>query len=101
MYDGRFYRFFPVSNGDMTLIRLDNGQTILVDVNIRGDADDDDDDTPDVASDLRDRLKRDIEGRLYVDAFLLSHPDQNHITGLRNHFHLGPLSHWIAKPIMK
>ncbi len=86
--------FFPVSNGDMTLIRLDNGQTIIIDLNIRGAADDDDDDTPDVASDLRDRLKRDKQGRLYVDAFLLSHPDQDHITGLRNHFHLGPPGEW-------
>jgi hypothetical protein len=86
--------FFPVSNGDMTLIRLDNGQTIIVDCNIRSNADDDDDDTPDVASDLRERLTRDSKGRLYVDAFLLSHPDQDHINGLRNHFHLAPPSEW-------
>lgn len=85
---------FPVSNGDMTLIRLDNGQSIMIDINIRGDADNDDDETPDVASDLRDRLNRDDQGRLYVDAFLLSHPDQDHITGLRNHFHLGPPDDW-------
>lgn len=86
--------FFPVSNGDMTLVRLDNGQTIIIHLNIRGAADDDDDDTPDVASDLRDRLKRDKQGSLYVDAFLLSHPDQDHITGLRTHFHLGPPNEW-------
>lgn len=85
---------FPVSNGDMTLVCLDNGQTILIDINIRGAADDDDDDTPDVASDLRDRLKRDAKGRKYVDAFLLSHPDQDHINGLRNHFHLGSPGEW-------
>lgn len=30
--------FFPVSNGDMTLVVLDNGQTILIDINIRGAA---------------------------------------------------------------
>ncbi len=86
--------FFPVSNGDMTLVCLDNGQTVLIDTNIRGAADKDDDDTPDVASDLRDRLERDDDGRLFVDAFLLSHPDQDHITGLRNHFHLGPPDEW-------
>jgi hypothetical protein len=78
----------------MTLIKLDNGQTILVDVNIRGAADDDDDDTPDVAQDLKDRLKRDDQGRLYVDGFLLSHPHGDHTTGLRNHFHLGPPADW-------
>lgn len=86
--------FFPVSNGDMTLIRLDNGQAIVIDLNVRGAADDEDDEKPDVASDLRSRLKRDSKGRLYVDAFLLSHPDQDHIAGLRNHFHLGPPDKW-------
>ena len=88
--------FFPVSNGDMTLICLDNGQTILIDIKIRGAADDEDDETPDVGEDLRGRLDRDADGRLYVDAFLLSHPDTDHITGLRNHFHLGPPDEWNA-----
>ena len=81
--------FFPVDNGDMTLITLDNGQNILIDIKIRGAADDSNDDTPDVAADLKERLPRDENGRLYVDAFLLSHPDQDHITGLETHFHLG------------
>jgi hypothetical protein len=86
--------FFPVSNGDMTLIRLDNGQQLLIDLNIRGRADDDDDDTPDVGEDLRSRLERDDQGRLFVDGFLLSPPHTDHITGLRNHFHLGPPNTW-------
>ena len=86
--------YFPVSNGDMTLVCLDNGQTILIDLNIRGAADDDGDEMPDVASQLRDRLKRDDQGRVYVDAFLLSHPDQDHVSGLCNHFHLGPPDEW-------
>lgn len=32
--------FFPVGNGDMTLIRLESGRAILIDVNIRVSADD-------------------------------------------------------------
>jgi hypothetical protein len=82
--------FFSVGNGDMTLIRLGDeaGTTILVDCNIRAAADDPEDDTPDVAGDLRTKLKRDNKGRPYVDAFLLSHPDQDHCRGLENHFHL-------------
>ena len=89
--------FFPVSNGDMTLIELDNGQCILTDINIRAVADNEDDETPDVAEMLRKHLNkrgRDDNGRLFVDTFCLSHPDQDHITGLRNHFHLGPLEDW-------
>jgi len=82
--------FFPVGNGDMTLVDFESGRKLLIDVNIRQAADDPDDETPDVAAELRRRLRRDSQGRLYVDAFLLGHPDQDHCGGLRNHFHLGP-----------
>ncbi|MES2390902.1 MAG: metallohydrolase [Acidobacteriota bacterium] len=83
--------FFPVGNGDMTLICLGDkaGKTILIDCNIRAAADDPNDKTRDVAKDLRERLKRDSNGRPYVDAFLSTHPDQDHCRGIRNHFHLG------------
>lgn len=90
--------FFPVSNGDMALIILDNGQRVLIDINIRAAADDEGDEIPDVATDLRDRLEalgRDGKGRLYVDSFLLSHPDADHVTGLRTHFHLGAPGDWV------
>jgi hypothetical protein len=83
--------FFPVGNGDMTLICLGDkaGTTILIDCNIRAAADDPNDKTRDVAKDLRERLKRDSNGRPYVDVFLSTHPDQDHCRGIRNHFHLG------------
>jgi hypothetical protein len=80
---------FRVGNGDMTLLELESGRRILIDINIRSAANDPDDDTPDVAKQLRDRLDRDDQGRLYVDAFLLTHPDEDHIRGLMKHFHLG------------
>jgi len=85
--------FFPVDNGDMTLIKFGDAAatTLLIDVNIRQDADDPDGEARDVAKDLRDRLKKDENGRPFVDAFLLSHPDQDHCRGLARHFHLGPL----------
>lgn len=86
--------FFPVCNGDMALVELDNGQKLLIDIHIRGAADDPEDDTPDVGADLKSRLKRDEKERLYVDGFLLSHPHFDHICGLRNHFHLGPPDTW-------
>jgi hypothetical protein len=73
----------------MTLIELESGKCILIDINIRQTADDEDDDTPDVAAMLRERLKKDGNGRFYVDAFLLSHPDEDHCRGLARHFHLG------------
>ena len=86
--------FFPVGNGDMTLVQTEGGHKILIDMNILAAADDPDDDTPDVASKLRDMLSQDAEGRLYVDALLVSHPDEDHCRGLREHFHLGPPDEW-------
>ena len=85
---------FPVGNGDMTLITLDNGQTVLIDCNILQAADDDNDDTLDVAEELRKRLSRDALGRFFVNVMLLSHPDQDHCSGLKNHFHLGTPDDW-------
>jgi hypothetical protein len=84
--------FFSVANGDMTLVKTDNGKNVLIDLNVRQAADDPDDDTPDVITQLKDRLPKDAEGRHYVDAMLLSHPDQDHCRGLKKHFHLGPLA---------
>lgn len=95
---GASVRFFPVGNGDMTLITLWDGTTILIDVNIRSAADDPNDATFDVAGDLRKRLKKDAQGRPYVDVFLLSHPDEDHCRGLSRHFHLAALSAYQDKP---
>lgn len=83
--------FFPVDNGDMTLIRLaDNvSTTLLIDIHVRKAADDPNDQTPDVAKLLRERLLKDRNERPYVDAFLLSHPDKDHCSGLVKHFWLG------------
>jgi hypothetical protein len=89
--------FFPVGNGDMTLVQFQSGHTLLIDVNVRGAADDPDDDTLDVAAELRKRLSRDARDRLYVDAFLLSHPDADHCRRVREHFHLGPPEDFPAK----
>jgi hypothetical protein len=83
--------FFPVDNGDMTLVRLADTRvtTLLIDIHIRQAADDSADSTPDVAGELRKRLQYDSNGRPFVDAFLLSHPDKDHCSGLHKHFWLG------------
>lgn len=82
---------FPVSNGDMLLIKTENNKFILVDINIRSDANGE---VPDVATMLRNELPKDHAGRRYVDVFLLSHPDEDHCRGLKKHFHLGPPSEY-------
>lgn len=90
--------FFPVDNGDMTLIKLNDKTTILIDINIREAAEDEQDPACNVIKELRDRLEKDEKGHPYVDAFLLSHPDQDHCKGLRKHFHLGPLDDYDFDP---
>jgi hypothetical protein len=85
--------FFPVGNGDMKFLELESGSRILVDINIRQVKEG----VRDVAKDLRDRLTSDENGRPYVDAMVLSHPDQDHCRGLEEHFHLGPLSEYDDK----
>src|SRR3989344_1949716 len=82
--------FFPVDNGHMTLVTLESGKKILIDIHIRDS--EGDKDVPLVAPMLLDRLNRDEENRPYVDAFLLTHPDKDHVLGLSEFFHMGPLS---------
>lgn len=88
--------FFPVDNGDMTLVRLadSDATSLLVDCKVRAAADNPNDSTHDTAKALRDKLKSDNKGRPYVDAMLLSHPDEDHCLGLRTHFWLGPISEY-------
>jgi len=81
--------FFPVGNGDMTLIKTDTGKNILIDCNVRQG-----DDYPDVTDQLRNKLSRDSSQRLYVDLFVWSHPDQDHCRGIQEKFHLGKASDW-------
>jgi hypothetical protein len=81
--------YFPVGNGDMALVEFESGKQLLIDVNVREAADDADDDTPDVMAKLKERLKKDSKGRWVVDAFLLSHPDQDHCRGFKKHFYVG------------
>lgn len=85
--------FFPVDNGDMTLIKLADkkGTSLLIDCKIRTAADDSKDNTPDVGKHLRDRINIDEMNRPYVDAMLLTHPDEDHCLGLRTHFWLGSI----------
>ena len=69
--------FFPVGNGDMTLIQTEDEKNILIDCRIR-----DGEEHPDVRSQLREKLSRDSEGRLFVNLFIWTHPDSDHCDGV-------------------
>ncbi|MGB3222817.1 MAG: hypothetical protein WBB23_08440 [Desulforhopalus sp.] len=84
--------FFPVGNGDMTLVDTDVGKKILIDCNIRAA-----EDCPDVVKQLRERLSRDSSDRLFIDVFIWSHTDEDHCRGISEHFHLGSPEDWSEK----
>ena len=85
---------FPVGNGDMTLITTETERRVLIDIKIRAKSEVGDDPCPDVLRDLKERLDGDEQSGYAVDAMLLSHPDEDHCLGLRDHFHLGPADTW-------
>jgi len=82
---------FPVGNGDMTLLKIasnDKYHYVLVDMHICKDSKEEDDKC-DVLKVLHDILEEDGEGRPYIDALLLTHPDEDHIRGFKENFHCG------------
>jgi len=83
--------FFPVDNGSMALLKLndENNTTLLIDMRVRETTDNGNDDVFDVSSYLRNQLNEDINVRPYIDAFILTHNDDDHIKGIQEHFHLG------------
>lgn len=88
--------YYPVSNGGMTLIRLNDPlkTSILIDINIR-DVDASEEDICDVAQELRDRLPKDSNNRPYVDAFILTHHHDDHVLGFGTYFHVGSADNYV------
>ena len=60
--------FFPVDNGDMTLVTLESGKTILIDCNIRAVTGDNP--PPDVLKQLKERLKKMEEKEARINEFV-------------------------------
>lgn len=83
-------KFYPVGNADCTLVKLDNGRTIIIDCSFHK-VEKDEDGNPtifDVKEDLLAELKK-SNGRPYVDLFINTHPHDDHMTGFADHFYCG------------
>ncbi|WP_163517947.1 cobyric acid synthase CobQ [Gelidibacter japonicus] len=78
-------KYYPVGNGDMSLITLEDKTTILTDCNIRNC---DSDEVYDAKADLMKSVQFD-RGIPYVDVFILTHGDQDHCRGFKKHFYQG------------
>jgi hypothetical protein len=85
-----FIIYFPVGNGDMSLIQLSDRTTIIIDCNITQDSLDETDDTQlDIHSYLSKLVKRDDSMKAHIDSFILTHPDQDHCRGFEDLFYTG------------
>ena len=83
---------FPVGNGDMTLITTENNKKILIDCYRKSGPSYDY-----LEERLKAHLNTDEDGRFYVDVFVLTHPDADHITGFDTMFHTGDPDDWSDK----
>lgn len=90
--------FYPVDNGNMIFIKLKDNTTILIDIHIRKKSyDDNAKEFYDVLPHLKDNLEKDSKGRYFLDTFILTHLDKDHIGGLEDNFYLGSLDDWKEK----
>lgn len=88
--------FFPVGNGDATLIEL-NGTTVLTDIHYRTACENDGEPEFDFAPELQEachRGRRDYRLRLFV----LTHPDRDHLGGFTTLFFTGDPDSYPARP---
>lgn len=84
-------KFYPVGNGDCDLITIGGAnKKMMFDCNFRQKAEDDNDEMYDVLGDLLDNeLTTKKCGLPFLDAFLLTHPDQDHCRSFADKFYLG------------
>jgi hypothetical protein len=82
-------KYYPVRNGDMTLLTLADKTTILVDCNIKvASQDDNDRSVYDVKKDLLNSIQY-RDKAPYIDVFILTHGDLDHCLGFKDNFYQG------------
>jgi hypothetical protein len=80
--------FYPVANGDTNLIKFSDGVNMLVDCKFRSTAEEDNDQY-NVIEDLLSKLTSKKHGLPYLNAFVLTHPDEDHCLGFSSKFFNG------------
>ncbi|MBO4232694.1 MAG: hypothetical protein J5862_05610 [Bacteroidales bacterium] len=83
-------KFYPVGNGDCCLVSIGGAnKKMMFDCNFRQKAENEDNEMFDVLGDLIDNQLKVRCGLHYLDAFLLTHPDEDHCRGFAEKFYLG------------
>lgn len=82
-------KFYNVDNGDMSLVSIGSGTNLLIDCNIRESSIDSDNTSIfDVKKDLISSLPV-IANVIRLDVMILTHGDNDHCRGFKNHFYRG------------
>ncbi len=87
--------YFPVGNGDTTLMKVPDSNSdkmlrLLLDCNLRqGNTDTGGNDIFDVVAYLQEILPRDAAGHAHLDVFILTHADEDHCRGFDRTFYQG------------
>lgn len=83
-------KFYPVGNGDCSLVNIGGANMkMMFDCNFRQQAEDDNEEMFDVLGDLIDNELTKKCGLPFLDAYLLTHPDQDHCRGFEEKFYQG------------
>jgi hypothetical protein len=90
--------YFPVGNGDCSLITLSDNTQIMIDCNTTAEASDEKDPSRyDVHQHLLDFGKK-LDGKIpHVDVFILTHADQDHCRGFDTMFYTGDPAKYAVK----
>lgn len=84
-----YLKYYPVNNGDQSLIVLNDDTTILIDCNIRKDSHGSaDPEMYDVKKDLLGIIKK-RNNNPFIDIFVLTHGDWDHCRGFKDNFYQG------------
>ena len=92
--------YFPVGNGDTTLIQLSDETSILIDCNVTQDSEDESkEDVYPVRDHVVKKILKDMDNVPHLDVFILTHPDEDHCRGFGDVFYTGEPSDYGEKDL--
>lgn len=81
--------FYPVKNGDCNLIEFSDATTMMIDCKFSKESEQDNKEYNVIKELLDNKLTNKKHGLPYLNAFILTHPDQDHCLGFKEKFFLG------------